>query len=87
MKIIEKALQNTSDSSYILSVFETLNKFDRMYFYEKRREYNEIIYACFHNSENEEVKKTAIEVTRFFKNTRLFLTKLTDTEKKFYDKN
>lgn len=87
MKIIEKALQNTSDSSYILSVFETLNKFDRMYFYEKRREYNEIIYACFHNSENEEVKKTAIEITRFFKNTRLFLTKLTDTEKKFYDKN
>ena len=87
MKIIEKALQNTADSLYILSVFETLNKFDRMYFYEKRREYNEIIYACFHNSVNEEVKKNAIEITRYFKNTRLFLTKLTDEEKKFYEKN
>ena len=87
MKILEKALQNTSDSAYILSVFEVLYKFDRMYFYEKRREYNEIIYACFHNSENEEVKKNAIEITRYFKNTRLFLTKLTDEEEKFYKKN
>ena len=86
MKIIEKALQNTSDSAYILSVFEVLNKFDRMYFYEKRRDFNEIIYACFHNSQDEKVKKNAIEITRFFKNTRLFLTKLNDKEKKIYEK-
>ena len=87
MKIIEKALQNTSDSAYVLSIFEVLKKFDRMYFYEKRRMYNEIIYACFHNASNKEVKKNAIDITRYFKNTRLFLTKLTSDEEKFYKAN
>ena len=80
MKIVEKALQNTADSEYILSVFEVLYKFDRMYFYENRREYNEIIYACFHNSASEDVKKKAVEITKYFKNTRLFKTKLTADE-------
>ncbi len=87
MKILEKALQNTAESAYILSVFEVLNKFDRMYFYEDRRAFNEIIYACFHNSNDKVVKKNAIDITRYFKNTRLFLTKLTADENKFYKAN
>lgn len=87
MKILEKAIQNVDDSEYILSVFEVLKKFDRMYFYEKRREFNEIIYACFHNSKNDDVKKEAVEITRFFKNTRLFKTKLTADEEKYYEEN
>ena len=87
MKILEKAIQNIDDSEYILSVFEVLKKFDRMYFYEKRREFNEIIYACFHNSKNDGVKKEAVEITKFFKNTRLFKTKLTTDEEKYYEEN
>ena len=87
MKILEKAIQNIDDSEYILSVFEVLKKFDRMYFYEKRREFNEIIYACFHNSKNDGVKKESVEITKFFKNTRLFKTKLTADEEKYYEEN
>ena len=87
MKILEKTIQNIDNSEYILSIFELLKKFDRMYFYEKRREFNEIIYAAFHNSKNEDVKKEAVEITKFFKNTRLFKTKLTADEEKYYEEN
>lgn len=87
MKFIEKALQKTNDSAYLLSVLKVLYKFDRMYFYDKRREYNEIIYRCFHISRSIEVKKNVLDITRYFKNTRLFLTKLTPAEEKFYKAN
>ncbi|MBR2786016.1 MAG: hypothetical protein IKD76_00685 [Clostridia bacterium] len=87
MKLIEKALSKVEDEKYILEVYELLNKFDRMYFYEIRRAYNEVIYASFHTAKNDKIRKTSLACTRYFKNTRLFLTKLTDKEKAFYNKN
>ena len=87
MKIIEKALENIEDEEYILQIYELLNKFDRMYFYEIRRNFNEVIYASFHTAKNNTIRKISLECTRYFKNTRLFLTKLTKDEKKFYDEN
>ena len=87
MKFIEEALQKTNDSAYLLTVLKVLNNFDRMYFYEKRREFNEIVYRCFHISRSNEVKKNVLELTRYFKNTRLFITKLPPAEEKFYKAN
>ena len=87
MVLIQTALKNENDNKYILSVYEVLNKFDREYFYEKRRNFNEIIYASFHDTKSEKVKKAALDCTRYFKNTRLFVTKLTDKEHKFYKAN
>ena len=87
MKIVEKALGNTSDEAYILSVYKVLEKFDRMYFYEIRRDFNEVIYASFHTAKNDIIRKSALDCTRYFKNTRLFKTKLNKNEEKFYEAN
>ena len=86
MKITEKALLNNS-SEYLLEVYAMLNKFDRMYFYEIRRDFNDVIYTNFHNTQNEDVKNTAVECTKYFKNTRLFKMKLTEDEVKYYSEN
>ena len=87
MKLIEKALSNVDDEKYLLDVYSVLNKFDRMYFYEIRRDFNEIIYASFHVAKNKDLKKAALDCTRFFKNTHLFKTKLDKSEEKFYSEN
>ena len=87
MKLVEKALSNVDDEKYILDVYSVLNKFDRMYFYEIRRDFNEIIYGSFHTAKNKDVKKAALDSTRFFKNTHLFKTKLDKSEEKFYSEN
>ena len=87
MKIVEKALSYKDDENYIMDVYSVLNKFDRMYFYEIRRDFNEVIYGSFHSAKNDKIRKAALDCTRFFKNTRLFITKLTDEENKFYEKN
>ena len=87
MKVIEKALANVDDKEYILSIYALLTKVDRMYFYESRRDYNEIIYASFHAAKDDEVRKAALDCTRYFRNTRLFKTKLTKEEEKFYSEN
>lgn len=87
MKLIEKALSYNDDDAYILEVYSVLNKFDRMYFYEIRRDYNEVIYASFHAAKNKKIKKAALDCTRFFKNTHLFKTKLDKAEEKFYSEN
>ena len=86
MKLIEKALSYSEDE-YILEIYSVLNKFDRMYFYEIRRDFNEVIYASFHAAKNKKVKKAALDCTRFFKNTHLFKTKLDKSEEKFYSEN
>ncbi len=87
MKIIEKSLENVDNEDYILEIYEMLYKFDRMYFYEIRRAFNEVIYASFHTAKSDKIRKASLECTRYFKNTRLFLTKLTKDEKNFYDNN
>lgn len=87
MKIIEKALVEGAEEEYILGIYDLLNKFDRGYFYEFRRNFNEIIYSNFHKSESDKIKKAALDCTRYFRNTRLFLTKITDEEKEFYKAN
>lgn len=86
MKIVETALENDNKEE-ILSIYEVLNKFDRMYFYEIRRDFNEVIYKSFHNSTDKKIKKAALDCTRYFKNTRLFKTKLDKNEEKFYNAN
>ncbi len=85
MKLLEKALDNIEDYEYILSIYEIIKKLDRMYFYESRKSFNDIIYASFHNTENEDVKESAIECSRYFKSIRLFKAKLTVEEEKFYN--
>lgn len=87
MKLVETALANNEDEKYILDVYSVLNKFDRMYFYEIRRDFNEIIYSSFHTAKNADVKKAAIVCTKYFKNTHLFKTKLDENEEKFYSEN
>ncbi|MCR5147144.1 MAG: hypothetical protein K6B70_07405, partial [Clostridia bacterium] len=86
MKIVETALDNENKEE-ILSIYEVLNKFDRMYFYEIRRDFNEVIYKSFHNATDKKIKKAALDCTRYFKNTRLFKTKLDKNEEKFYNAN
>lgn len=86
MKLIETALKN-NDEEYNSDIYNILNKFDRMYFYEIRRDFNEVIYSNFHKSKSIEIKKAALECTRYFKNTRLFKTKLDKEEEKFYEEN
>ena len=82
IKIVEKALVNVKDSKYILSIYnDVLNKFDRMYFYELKRDFNELS-AIFPI-----VKEAALKCVRYFKITRLFKTKLTKSEEKFYNEN
>ncbi len=88
IKIVEKALVNVKDSKYILSIYnDVLNKFDRMYFYELKRDFNEVIYTNFHTSKSNAVKEAALKCVRYFKITRLFKTKLTKSEEKFYNEN
>ena len=87
LKLLENALQNTSDEDYLLDLYEVLNKFDRMYFYDIRRDFNEIIYKNFHEVDSKKVMKSALDCTRYFKNTRLFRVKLTAEEIKFYEAN
>lgn len=87
LKLLENALQNTSDEDYLLDLYEVLNKFDRMYFYDIRRDFNEIIYKNFHEVNSKKVMKSALDCTRYFKNTRLFRVKLTAEEIKFYEAN
>ena len=87
LKLLENALQNTSDEDYLLDLYEVLNKFDRMYFYDIRRDFNEIIYRNFHETNSKKVMKSALDCTRYFKNTRLFRVKLTAEEIKFYEAN
>lgn len=87
MKLIETALSASKNKGHILGIYTVLNKFDRMYFYEIRRDFNEVIYNNFHIAENKEVKKAALDCTRYFKNTRLFKTKLDKDEEKFYEEN
>ena len=87
MKIVEEALKNTQDFSYILSIYTVLKEFDNMYFYEIRRDFNEIIYQSFHTAKKNAVKDAALECTKYFKNTRLFLTKVNEKEKKYYQEN
>lgn len=86
MKITEKTLLN-NNSEYLLEVYTMLNKFDRMFFYEIRRDFNDVVYSNFHNTQNEDVKNAAVECTKYFKNTRLFKMKLTDDEVKYYSEN
>lgn len=87
MKLVETALNAADNKDKTLEIYNVLNKFGRDYFYEIRRDYNEVIYNNFHNSENKEIKKAALECTRYFKNTRLFKTKLDKKEEKFYEAN
>ena len=87
LKLLENALQNTADEDYLLDLYEVLNKFDRMYFYDIRRDFNEIIYKNFHEVNSKKVMKSALDCTRYFKNTRLFRVKLTAEEIKFYEAN
>ena len=86
MKIVETALES-GDEEKILNIYEVLNKYDRMYFYEIRRDFNEIIYKSFHVATDKKIKKAALDCTRYFKNTRLFKTKLDKNEEKFYESN
>ena len=87
MKLVEIALSNVSDTEYLYSVYAILKKFDRMYFYDIRRDFNEVIYSSFHSAKKNSIKEKALECTRYFKNTRLFKTKLTPAEEKFYNAN
>lgn len=87
MKLVETALVKAENKERTLAIYEVLNKFDRMYFYEIRRDYNEVIYADFHRAQDKKVKKAALDCTRYFKNTRLFITKLDKNEEKFYAAN
>lgn len=87
MKLIEQALLNITDTNYIYSIYVLLKRFDRMYFYEIRRAFNEVIYNSFHTAKKDSIKELALECTRYFKNTRLFITKLTPDEEKFYKEN
>ena len=87
MKLVETALSSSKSKESTLDIYSVLNKFDRMYFYEIRRDFNEVIYNNFHTAEEKEIKKAALDCTRFFKNTRLFKTKLDKDEEKFYEKN
>lgn len=86
MKITEKVLSN-DNSDYLLEAYAMLNKFDRVYFYEIRRDFNDVIYSNFHNTQIEDVKNAAVECTKYFKNTRLFKMKLTEEEIKYYTEN
>ena len=87
MKVIEKALSNVTETEYLYNVYSMLKKFDRMYFYEIRREFNEVIYKSFHTAKKNLIKEEALECARYFKTTRLFKTKLTPAEEKFYNEN
>ena len=87
MKVVEKALSNIDNIEYILSIYDQLKKLDRMYFYEIRRDFNDVIYASFHTAKNDNIRKAALNCTRYFKNTRLFKTKLTEAEEQFYSEN
>ena len=87
MKIVQKVLENVNQPMFIIEVFSIMKKLDRMYFYEIRRDFNEIIYASFHNAKNDAVREAALNCTRYFKNTRLFKTKLNKEEEKFYSEN
>lgn len=85
LKILEKTLNNREDVEYILSVYSILNKLDKMYFYEIRKDFNELIYENFHMSEDDSIKNAVIECVQHFKNTHLFKTKLTESEAVFYN--
>ena len=85
LKILEKTLNNREDVEYILSVYSILNKLDKMYFYEIRKDFNELIYENFHMSEDVSIKNAVIECVQHFKNTHLFKTKLTESEAVFYN--
>jgi len=87
MVLIEKALTNVDDLEYLYNVYSILRKFDRMYFYENRRDFNDIIYTSFHTAKKNLIKEEALECARYFKTTRLFKTKLTKAEEKFYNEN
>lgn len=87
MVLVEKALTNVDDLEYLYNVYSILRKFDRMYFYEIRRDFNDIIYASFHSAKKNLIKEEALECARYFKTTRLFKTKLTKAEEKFYNEN
>lgn len=87
LKILEKATKNISNYEYLVSVIELLNKFETTYFYEIRRDFNDVLYSCFHNSRSKNVKKAVIDITKYFNNMRLFKTKLTQSEEKFVNEN
>lgn len=87
LKIFEMCLNNINDSQYVLKIYKLAKNFDRMYFYDIRRDFNEIVYKSFHTAKNNAIKEAALECSRYFKTTRLFKTKLDEKELKFYEEN
>ncbi len=85
LKFVSKSLTNIEDSQYILDVFTLLSSFDRMYFYEIRRDFIETLYSCFHNTNNMEVKLASLQCAKYFKITLLFRNKLSKEELDIYN--
>ncbi len=84
---IKKALQNMDDSEYIANVDQILNKFDRLYFNEIKKNLNEILYNCYHTTTSKIVKTIIIRRAKYYKITRIFKNKMEDEEKEFYNNN
>ncbi len=87
LKILQNIFKKNLTDEEILEIYKQLNNFDRMYFYEIRRDFNEMIYNCFHISNSNNVKLALLECARYFKITRLFKNKLSGDELEFYNKN
>lgn len=75
---------NNYEENYVLEIFSILKSFDRMYFYELRKDFNEILYTCFHNTDSEKIKLEVLDCAKYFKNTLLFRNKLDGEDLVFY---
>ena len=87
LKLIEKAINNVDDVEYIISIDQLLGKFERSYFDKNKKEFNEILYNCFHMTTSETIKISIMRRIPYFRITRIFKNKMEDEEKSFYNDN
>ena len=87
LTIIENLFDICENDNQIIKVYENIKLFDRMYFYEVRKELNEILYNVFHNTKNKYIKLVSLETARYFKITKIFKNKLNEKELVFYNEN
>lgn len=87
LTIIENLFDICENDNQIIKVYENIKLFDRMYFYEIRKELNEILYNVFHNTKNKYIKLVSLETARYFKITKIFKNKLNEKELVFYNEN
>lgn len=87
LKLIEKAMNKIDDVEYIVGINQLLSKFEKSYFDKDKKEFNEILYNCFHMTTSETIKISIMTIIRYFRITRMFKNKLEEEEKIFYNDN